>query len=397
MDPNEPGALPSAVIDRDGLDALIATLAARGYQVLGPRLEAGAIVQGPVGGIDDLPEGWLDVQDGGSYRLERGAGSALFAHVVGPHSWKRWLYPPKQALWRAERRDGGFTVTAPDEAVPRYAFLGVRACELAAIAIQDRVFGLDAAPPVTDDPPTDGAAAGGTFLDPGYAARRAEVALIAVNCGRAASTCFCVSMDTGPRATGGYDLALTELIGDGRHEFLVEVASELGAELLGTLAHRPAETADIKAAEAATRRATAQNRRAMVPGVAELLEANREHRRWDEVAQRCLACGNCTMVCPTCFCTTVEDTTDLTGRHAERWRVWDSCYSLEFSYIHGGPVRTETSARYRHWITHKLSAWHQQFGSSGCTGCGRCITWCPVGIDITEEARAIRDSQGPAR
>jgi Fe-S oxidoreductase len=102
------------------------------------------------------------------------------------------------------------------------------------------------------------------------------------------------------------------------------------------------------------------------------------------------------MVCPTCFCATVEDATDLTGSATERRRVWDSCFSQEFSYIHGGSVRTSAGARYRQWITHKLATWHEQFGVSGCVGCGRCITWCPVGIDITAEARAVRqgDAQG---
>ena len=122
-----------------------------------------------------------------------------------------------------------------------------------------------------------------------------------------------------------------------------------------------------------------------------LLYENAEHPRWEQVAQRCLTCGNCTMVCPTCFCTTVEDTTNLAGDQAARTRRWDSCFSLDFSYIHGGPVRSSTRARYRHWITHKFAAWIDQFGSSGCVGCGRCITWCPVGIDVTEEIRSLRE------
>jgi ferredoxin len=126
--------------------------------------------------------------------------------------------------------------------------------------------------------------------------------------------------------------------------------------------------------------------------VKDLLYRNLEHPRWDEVATRCLSCANCTMVCPTCFCTTVEDVTDLSGEHAERWQRWDSCFTQAFSYVHGGSVRPSTKAKYRQWMTHKLATWLDQFGSSGCVGCGRCITWCPVGIDITEEVRAIRES-----
>ena len=128
-------------------------------------------------------------------------------------------------------------------------------------------------------------------------------------------------------------------------------------------------------------------------GLKELLYENRNHPRWDDVADRCLSCANCTMVCPTCFCTTVEDSTDLTGDTAERVRRWDSCFTMDFSYIHGGAVRKSVKSRYRQWMTHKLGTWQDQFGSSGCVGCGRCITWCPVGIDITEEVAAMRNEQ----
>ena len=127
--------------------------------------------------------------------------------------------------------------------------------------------------------------------------------------------------------------------------------------------------------------------------IKDLFYRNLEHPRWNNVAERCLTCANCTMVCPTCFCTTIEDVTDLTGEHAERWRKLDSCFTMDFSYIHGGSVRASTKSRYRHWITHKLATWIDQFGTSGCVGFGRCITWCPVAIDITEEVHAIRKSE----
>ncbi|MGB3904623.1 MAG: 4Fe-4S dicluster domain-containing protein, partial [Anaerolineae bacterium] len=230
--------------------------------------------------------------------------------------------------------------------------------------------------------------------DPVYKARRDHLFVVAVNCGQAGGTCFCVSMETGPEATFGFDLALTEVLEDEGHYFLAEVGSERGAEVLAEVEHREATADEEQAAENVVAKAAAQMGRNMdTTDIKGLLYGNYEHPRWDEVANRCLTCGNCTLVCPTCFCTTVEDVTDLKGEQAERWRRWDSCFTMDFSYIHGGSIRGTASARYRQWMTHKLGTWIDQFGTSGCVGCGRCITWCPVGIDITEEVRAIRASE----
>jgi ferredoxin len=202
-------------------------------------------------------------------------------------------------------------------------------------------------------------------------------------------------MDTGPRAEAGFDIALTEVIEDGRHYFVCEAGSERGGELMATLPTSPLEPAESEAADAGIARAAAQQGRVMeTAGIKELLYDNYDHPRWDEVSERCLTCGNCTMVCPTCFCTTVEDTGDLTVETAERTRVWDSCFTMDFSYVHGGSVRGSARSRYRQWMTHKLATWIDQFGTSGCVGCGRCITWCPVAIDITEEVAAIRATDG---
>jgi ferredoxin len=371
----QPGFSSDAVIlDREGLNGLIAALIDEGYQVIGPTLGEGAIVYAALDSGETLPQGWTDQQDGGRYRLVKSNHQALFDYVVGPHSWKRYLFPPAQRLWRAQRRATGFRLYPQTQETPRYAFIAVRSCEIHAMQTQDRVFD------------------NGDFADPGYLARRGNAFILAVNCARPGGTCFCASMHTGPKATQGFDLALTELIDPTRHDFLLEVGSERGQALLAPLPQRPATQADLDAAETVVAKADKSMGREMVAEVGEHLKHNLEHPRWDQVAQRCLSCANCTMVCPTCFCTTVEDTTDLTGQTAERWRNWDSCFNLEFSYIHGGSVRRETRSRYRQWMTHKLSSWHDQFGSSGCVGCGRCITWCPVGIDITEEARAILDN-----
>jgi ferredoxin len=393
-----------AVIDRDGLGSLIAALRQAGYQVIGPQAVDGAITYEPVEDVGQLPAGWFDEQDGGSYRLVKGDGDALFGHTVGPHTWKRYLFPPSHRLWSGQRGEAGFSITPEPAPSAPYAFLGVRACELKAIAIQDKVFGygadkLGGTPNGGPDGAPNGTRglSGGhdvTFTDSGYALRRQAAFIVAVNCGRAGKTCFCVSMDAGPKATSGFDLSLTELTGSGGHSFVVEVGSERGAAVLAGLPKRPASTEDVAAAAAVVARTADAMGREMVAEVGPLMKRNLGNKRWDEVATRCLGCANCTMVCPTCFCSTVEDTTDLTGMHAERWRKWDSCFTLDFTYIHGGSIRREARSRYRQWITHKLSNWYDQFGSSGCTGCGRCITWCPVGIDITEEARAIRDSEG---
>ena len=357
------------VLERDRFDDLLAALGRRGYTVIGPRVADGAIVYGELRSAAELPVGWTDEQDGGHYRLNRRDDEALFGYAVGPHSWKKFQLPPEVRLFRARLgEDGSLTeIAEPPPDQTRYAFLGARSCELHAMGILDRVV-------------RDG--------------RRFDAFVVAVNCGQAGGTCFCVSMNTGPKARDGFDLALTEVLEDGRHYFTVEPGSDAGAELVAELATGEAGPAEARAAERATERAAAQMGREMdVTDIRELLYRNLEHPRWDEVADRCLTCGNCTMVCPTCFCTTVEETTDLTGEHVERHQRWDSCFTVDYSRMHGGSVRRSARSRYRQWMTHKLATWFDQFGSSGCVGCGRCITWCPVGIDITEEVAAIRATE----
>ncbi len=371
------------VIEPQSLDDLLGALRRRGYRTVGPVLRDSAIVYDEISSSADLPRGWTDRQDGGTYRVEPRSDAALFGYAVGPHSWKRYLHPPRLRLMRVRRNDGepGFEVSEePEEEAPRYAFIGVRSCELHAIEIQDRVM------------------AGGSFPDPAYVSRREGAFIVAVNCAEAGGTCFCVSMDTGPRAESGFDLALTEVIGDGRHYFTIETGSEAGEAVLAELPSKAAEDVEREASHAASARAAAQMGRELeTDGLPELLQRNLEHPRWDEVSERCLTCGNCTMVCPTCFCTTVTDVTDVSGEEAERWREWDSCFTLDFSQLGGGSVRSSSRSRYRQWMTHKLSTWWDQFGTSGCVGCGRCISWCPVAIDITEEAAAIRATDGATR
>lgn len=361
------------VLNAWGLDLLLRELAARGHRVLGPTVRDGAIVYDDIAGTADLPAGWTDRQDAGRYRLERRSDGALFGYAVGPQSWKKFLHPPMETLWRARKTDAGLEVSAREATSEKFAFIGVRACEIHAIAIQDRVF-LE-----------------GPYVDKNYGIRRQDAFIVAISCAVAGGTCFCVSMNTGPRAQSGFDLALTELIDADRHTFLVEVGSDAGADVLAHVPHQPASDEDVADADAVIAH-TADNmgRQLETTGLKELLQGNLTHPQWEKIAERCLSCGNCTMVCPTCFCTTVEDHSDLAGMTAERVKEWDSCFTQDFSYIHGGSVRKTTSSRYRQWMTHKLANWIDQFGTSGCVGCGRCVTWCPVGIDITAEAAAFR-------
>jgi ferredoxin len=364
------------LIGAEGLGDLFQVLVAEGYRVIGPAVQDGAIVLRELSSAAELPSGWGVRLEPGGYRLRRRDDAAAFGHSAGPQSWKRFLHPPRERLWSATRTPDGFEVSDDDPEPPRYAFLGVRPCDLRAIAIQDRVLG-----------------------QPGsrYAQRRAGAFIIAVNCTEPGQTCFCTSMGTGPGADGGYDLALTELADDRGHRFVVDVGSDRGAGIFGRVRSEPAgEAAAGQARSAVQAAADRMGRQMQAGGLRELMADSHQAARWDDVAARCLTCGNCTMTCPTCFCTSVEDTTDLTGEHAERWEHWASCFDVDFSYLHGGSVRTSAKSRYRQWLTHKLGTWHDQFGSSGCVGCGRCIVWCPVGIDLTEEVRALRAERDEA-
>ena len=361
---------------KTALGDLIEHLWQQGSRVLGPVPRNGGIVFDEVRRVTDLPVGLREEQQPGRYRLVEGVAGEIFGVVNGPGSLKPSFFAPEEPLLRIQKERKGFSV---DEVVPApmpLAFIGVRACDLAALAVQDRIFLHD------------------RFRDTHYAARREQVLLIAVNCTRAAATCFCTSMGTGPEATRGHDLALTELE-DG---FLVESASPAGDAIVAALhleAAGEGEVADAQGRIASC--AASMQRRLDTSDLPGLLYDEAESPRWDDVAKRCLSCTNCTMVCPTCFCHTVVDMTEIDGNMSQRVRQWDSCFSYEHAHSHFKNFRPHIRDRYRQWLTHKLASWIDQFGTSGCVGCGRCMTWCPVGIDLTEEVAAIRAGRDERR
>ncbi|MBI5549791.1 MAG: 4Fe-4S dicluster domain-containing protein [Deltaproteobacteria bacterium] len=364
-------------LHREQWAALLQQVAAAGYTLIGPRQRSRTIAYGVLDHGTDLPTGLGDRQGPGTYRLTNRGDAALFGHRAPQDSWKQFLYVPQRRLWRARREGRDLAVLEEARERPRLALIGVRPCDLQAIAVQDLTF-LD-----------------GPFVDADYRARREGLFTVAVHCVEPGETCFCASMGTGPRATRGFDLALTELLDAGGHRFLVEVGTEAGARMLAKITAERATERDAGLGEGLLKEAARKMGRTLeAEDLPELLARNLEHPRWDDVAQRCLACTNCTLVCPTCFCGNIEDRSSLSGREAERVQRWDSCYTLDHSRLHGGPVRASHRARYRQWLTHKVGTWVAQFGVSGCVGCGRCITWCPVGIDLTEELGAIRASDG---
>jgi ferredoxin len=369
---------PSRFLPLERLSTLLAALECEGYRCLGPTLENGAVVLRELESPDSLPRGLQAEQAPGRYRLAHDPGGRYFAWANGPQAIKPEVFAARESLWRVVRStDGSLQFEAVPAAPQRQALIGVRACDLAALALQDAHF-LRA-----------------ERRDSHYAARREQLFLVAVQCAEPAATCFCASTGDGPTPTAGYDLTLAELE-DG---FVVAAGSDKGRALLGNLGLARATARQLDEArrqgEAA---AAAQTRRLPGRHLHDGLMANLEHPRWDAVAARCLACGNCTAVCPTCFCHAEIEEPALDGCSSEHLRVWDSCFGEAHGHLHGFNVRPDIRSRYRQWLTHKLAGWHEQFGRSGCVGCGRCIAWCPVGIDLTEEVAALLgESDPPAR
>ena len=359
-------------LPRERVSELITALAANNREVIGPRVADGTIRLGQVSSVDDLPRGiGLDNAPGKARLVERG-DDRLFDQPPGPDSWKRWTFPAHvtQAVWT----DGDGTPATerklenPPRHITKKAFLGVRACEIAALSVHDRVL------------------AQGPVPDRDYTARRRDNLIVAVECAVAGGTCFCTSMGTGPEVREGFDLALSEM-DDG---FVVRVGSAAGAAVIDSLSVSPATETQVDYAQASVARVREQMGVALpMEGLPERLIAAADSPHWAEIAERCIACTNCTLVCPTCFCTSVGQRSDLDGQAASVERAWDSCFTLDFARVAGGNFRTRVPDRYRQWLTHKFGTWTTQFGSSGCVGCGRCITWCPVGIDVRDSLMAV--------
>lgn len=353
---------------REKLQSLFNALLDAGYSVFGPQVKEGAIVYERLTSLQQLPKGHSDSQTPGRYQLQKSDSERLFHWANGPQALKPLLFPAREVLWQAQRQaDGQIEFIIPENSVEKIAVLGVKACDLAALRLQDKHF-LE-----------------GEYVDPGYKARRQSMLLIGVDCSHAAETCFCASTGDGPEVTHSYDLVMSEL-DDG---FLIGSGSPIGKELLAGLPLQMASDAQIIAARRQTEKTAAMQSRALNRISINQLQSKRTSPRWDDVADRCLACGNCTMVCPTCFCHHQKEVPDMSGDSSEHLREWDSCFGESHGQLAGFQVRASVKQRYQQWMIHKLDSWQEQYDSSGCVGCGRCLSWCPAEIDFVEEANLI--------
>ena len=356
-------------IQKLAFNTILDRLRETGYQTIGPRVKNDTLVYEPIESLNDLPQGYVTEQEAGRFRLIHTGHARYFDLIPGAQSWKQFLFPPRLELFTLQKKSKNWELITPKQEMPSYAFIGVRACEMAAIQIQDKAF-------LRQD-----------FSDPVYRTRREKAFILAVNCLHPAGTCFCASMETGPRVKDGFDLSMTEL----DDVFLLTIGSELARNLLGGIPFELAGAFVLNNAERGIENATQQMGRTLdISDLPEMILKNLDNSYWQEIAKRCLSCANCTQVCPTCFCWDALDHLDLNLTETLRERVWDSCFNPGYSYMAGGNTRPTISSRYRQWLSHKMGTWKQQYGTFGCVGCGRCITWCPAEIDLTKEISELR-------
>ncbi|MFN2144140.1 MAG: 4Fe-4S dicluster domain-containing protein [Anaerolineales bacterium] len=359
------------VIPKTELDKLLAAMRQQGYQTVGPVVKHDALEYGPVETIADLPKGYTSEQNAGQYRLKQAGHDRFFDITPGARTWKEYIYPPRRHLFTMSRDNGHWERVKVEEDLPKHALIGVRPCELKAIGVLDAVL-------VRRD-----------FTDPDYMARRSRIFILAVDCLHPGDTCFCVSMGSGPEAGEGYDLKMTEL----DDCFLIRIGSDIGLAVMQDLDWEPATAFCQQAAQRGLDHAVRSMGRQIrdIESVPDAILNNLEHGHWLDVSARCMSCGNCTFVCPTCFCWDAVDEVSVTTKETSRYRVWDSCFNLAYSAQAGGNTRPSTKSRYRQWLSHKFGNWQKQFDVLGCVGCGRCITWCPAGIDVTEEVKVFQE------
>jgi len=364
-------------LHREQLVDFFDALESFGYKVIAPQLRDDAIVYDELTNISQLPSGVEGRQLPGRYQLYDNGSSRCFSWVNGPSALKPYLFKPQQPLWdvemTAEETDNGLIFKSREPDSTALAVFGIRPCDFSAMDLYDRHFMKREYP------------------DPFYRAVRGNLLTVVVNCAVCAETCFCASTGDGPTLVDSADMIMDEL----DEGYVVAVGTAIGTRLLNVLSLSDASDIQLSAAAKQREKAAASQKRYLInENMYANLFSQLDSPYWQKIAERCLSCGNCTAVCPTCFCHREIDTPDVEGTTSEHIREWSSCFNADHSVIHGHAVRGSNDLRYRQWMLHKLGSWLHQYGRSGCVGCGRCITWCPAGIDFPAEANAISGEFG---
>lgn len=286
---------------------------------------------------------------------------------------KKYFLPPRETLFRY--RDGSGYVPCSERLGRRIVLFGVHACDIYALNILDQLFA-------------------GRYADPYYQARRKHVAVIGIDC-TPDEHCFCRSMRA-DFVDHGFDLFLYDI---GSH-YLAMVGSAQGDDMVlatGALFEPVTEddVAEYKRRSAAKRSAFRLD--VEIRDLPEIFELEYRSEIWDELGERCLACGACSMVCPTCYCYDVADHAELGSRANTRVRTWDSCLFPSHALVAGGEnFRRSRASRIKFRFYHKQRGFVAEYGRPSCVGCGRCIVACPAGIDIVEVLKRLREVEHAA-
>ena len=285
---------------------------------------------------------------------------------------KKYFVPPAEELMRFDARENE-VLTAKVQAHPRVLF-GVHPCDINALMLMDNVFL-------------------GEYEDPYYKARRDSTLIVGVNC-LPSSSCFCNAWGT-DEVHWGFDIFLSDL-GD---RYFVSVRSVKGAELLD----RFVETRDIAEQDTADfQRVTREFKESFenhldTAQLPLLLDAKFEDEVWDELGEKCLSCGACSMVCPTCYCFDVRDKLSPSGADGSRQRTWDSCMFSEFAEVaHGHNFRGTKASRVKYRYYHKQWGYLSKFERVLCVGCGRCARACKAGINPRVVIEALQKGGVPS-
>ncbi|MFC1926931.1 4Fe-4S dicluster domain-containing protein [Chloroflexota bacterium] len=263
---------------------------------------------------------------------------------------KEWLFPKTETLFAAKREGGDYEIS-PSDIEQKTVIFGIRPCDAKAIAMLDFPFLAEPA-------------------DSLWAQHREKTYLIGLSCNTACSQCFCTSMGTAPNDPSDVDILLTE-VGD---SYAVQTVTEKGKQLL--------EGIELKEQDL-TLPPPPSPTSVPAEGISEAVRKAFDEPYWSRLADRCIHCNVCAYVCPTCYCFDIRDYPE--GEKIERLRTWESCQSKGFTRIAGGhDPRADKGIRLRQRFAHKLLYFPQEFGPLACVGCGRCVTSCPVNIDIRE-------------